>query len=334
VTFAVALASGVFLAHRYLSIDFLAAQETKLRQIYASAPGLVLGATFLIYVAVTGLSLPGATLMTLVIGWFFGFWLALIVVSFASTSGATLAFLLSRYFLREAIQTRFTVQLAKVNEAFDREGVFYLFTLRLIPAVPFFVLNAVMGLTKIRTRTYWWVSQLGMLAGTGVYVYAGATLPSLHQIADPSLMRVTDIADWDLFTRRLREARGDTPAAEIAARLSKQDRALLAGELTAAERLRLTKSLNSMLAFDDLALTSAWHSGREMNLSVSRQRQRDKLRTSINRSVLVFAFPDVVLPPQPILNGRLLLAFAMLGLFPLIVKTLLGRFRSEEAPPG
>ncbi|MFP6765908.1 MAG: TVP38/TMEM64 family protein, partial [Planctomycetaceae bacterium] len=268
-----------------------------------------------------------------VIGWFFGFWWALFVVSFASTTGATLAFLLSRYFLRETIQTRFAGQLAKMNEALDREGVFYLFTLRLIPVVPFFVLNAVMGLTRIRTRTYWWVSQFGMLAGTSVYVYAGATLPSLHQITDPSLLRVTDIADWDVFAKRLRAGSADPPAAEIVTRLPQEDRALLEGDLTADDRLRLTKSMNTILTSEDLALMSIWQSSLGMKLSVDRQKQRERQRTAFNRSALVFAFPDVVLPPQPILNRQLLLAFVLLGLFPLIVKKLLERFRPEATAP-
>ncbi len=201
---AVALISGLVLAYFFLSIDFLASQETKLRQAYAAAPALVLAGAFLIYVVATGLSLPGAAIMTLVIGWFFGFWRALLVVSFASTAGATLAFLLSRYFLRDSIQNRFGGQLKKFNESLDREGAFYLFTLRLIPAVPFFVINVVMGLTKIRTGTYWWVSQVGMLAGTCVYVYAGTAIPIRNQIADPSLMRCTEVSYWAPFAPTLR----------------------------------------------------------------------------------------------------------------------------------
>ena len=122
-------------------------------------------------------------------GWYFGLAPAVILVSFASTSGATIAFLLSRYLFRDAIQTRFRDQLAKFNQALQREGAFYLFTLRLIPAVPFFVINVVMGLTPIRTLTFWWVSQVGMLAGTIVYVYAGSTIPSLAHLADPSQVR-------------------------------------------------------------------------------------------------------------------------------------------------
>ena len=122
--------------------------------------------------------------MSLVIGWYFKLLRGTILVSFASTTGATMAFLLSRYLFRDAIQRKFGERLAVFNEALDREGAFYLFTLRLIPAVPFFVINVVMGLTRISTRTFWWVSQLGMLAGTLVYVYAGSQVPDLQTLAE------------------------------------------------------------------------------------------------------------------------------------------------------
>jgi uncharacterized membrane protein YdjX (TVP38/TMEM64 family) len=112
------------------------------------------------------------------------------VVSFASTAGATMAFLLSRFLFRDAIERRFGERLDKFNLALQREGPFFLFTLRLIPAVPFFVINAVMGLTPIRTWTFWWVSQLGMLAGTTVYVYAGSSVPSLQTLADAGINAV------------------------------------------------------------------------------------------------------------------------------------------------
>ncbi len=151
---------------------------------------LVYGLALLVYVVVTGLSLPGATVLTLVYGWYFGFIRGVVLVSFASTMGATLAFLLSRFLFRDAIQRRFGDRLAKFNEALEREGPFFLFTLRLIPAVPFFVINAVMGLTPIRTRTFWWVSQLGMFAGTIVYVYAGSSVPSLRTLSDNGINAV------------------------------------------------------------------------------------------------------------------------------------------------
>lgn len=167
-----------------LKLENLARHEAQLKQLQAEHPLLVYGAAFAIYVAVTGLSLPGAAGMTLVYGWYFGFLRALVLVSFASTAGATVAFLLSRYLFREAIQQKFGQRLTTFNEALQREGAFYLFTLRLIPAVPFFVINVVMGLTSLPTRTFWWVSQLGMLAGTAVFVYAGSQVPDLQTLSD------------------------------------------------------------------------------------------------------------------------------------------------------
>lgn len=167
-----------------LSLDHLAVRETVLRQYQEEHPVLVYGIAFLVYVAVTGLSLPGAAGLTLLFGWYFGFWRAVVLVSVSSTTGATLAFFLSRYLFRDFIQNRFGDRLAAFNKSLEREGAFYLFTLRLIPAVPFFVINVVMGLTPIRPRTYWWVSQLGMLPGTAIYVYAGSSVPNLAVLAD------------------------------------------------------------------------------------------------------------------------------------------------------
>ena len=167
-----------------LTFQNLAAKEAELRGFQQDHALLVYGVAFLMYVAVTGLSLPGATVLTLTCGWFFGFWRGGILVSFASTTGATVAFLVSRFLLRDSIQARFGDKLTTFNRALEREGAFYLFMLRLIPAVPFFVINVVMGLTPVRTRTYWWVSQLGMLPGTAVYVYAGASVPNLATLAE------------------------------------------------------------------------------------------------------------------------------------------------------
>ena len=167
-----------------LSLEYLATQEAALRDFQQRHPVLVYGAAFLVYVAVTGLSLPGALALTLLVGWFFGVLRGVVLVSFASTTGATLAFLLSRYLLRDSIQARFGDRLSTFNQSLEKEGPFYLFTLRLIPAVPFFVINVVMGLTPIRTLTFWWVSQLGMLPGTTVYVYAGSAVPSLAELAE------------------------------------------------------------------------------------------------------------------------------------------------------
>lgn len=182
-----AVASAVYVGYTQfgdqLSLEGLANKEAELRQFQQDHPVLVYGVAFTIYVAVTALSLPGATGMTLALGWFFGFWRSLVLVSFASTTGATLAFLLSRYLLRDSIQSKFGDRLASFNQALQDEGSFYLFTVRLIPAVPFFVINVVMGLTPIRTMTYWWVSQIGMLPGTAVYVYFGSSFPDLKTLA-------------------------------------------------------------------------------------------------------------------------------------------------------
>ncbi len=168
----------------YLSLEGLAARESKLRDFQAQHPSIVYGVAFLVYVAVTGLSLPGAAGLTLVYGWYFDFLPALVVVSFASTTGATVAFLVSRFLLRDAVQDKFGERLSSFDHHLQREGAFYLFTLRLIPAVPFFVINLVMGLTPVKTRTFWWVSQLGMLPGTTVYVYAGSRVPNLMVLAE------------------------------------------------------------------------------------------------------------------------------------------------------
>lgn len=170
--------------HDTLTLQNLAAKEAELRGFQQDHALLVYGVAFLVYVAVTGLSLPGATVLTLTCGWFFGFWRGVVLVSFASTTGATVAFLVSRFLLRDSIQTRFGEKLTTFNRELEREGAFYLFMLRLIPAVPFFVINVVMGLTPIRTRTYWWASQLGMIPGTAVYVYAGSSVPNLATLAE------------------------------------------------------------------------------------------------------------------------------------------------------
>ncbi|MEO2014219.1 MAG: TVP38/TMEM64 family protein [Fuerstiella sp.] len=168
-----------------LTLDTLAQRETELREYQQLHPILIYGLAFGVYVAVTGLSLPGAaTVLSLVYAWYFGLVRGIVLVSFASTMGATLAFLLSRYLLRETIQNRFGEKLKAFNRNLEEEGAFYLFTLRLIPAVPFFVINVVMGLTPMKTRTFWWVSQVGMFPGTIVFVYAGSSVPDLATLAE------------------------------------------------------------------------------------------------------------------------------------------------------
>jgi uncharacterized membrane protein YdjX (TVP38/TMEM64 family) len=178
-----------------LTLEALAARETQFRAYYAAHPVAFLVLAFLAYVVVTGLSIPGATAMSILYGWLFGFWRTLILVSFASTAGATIAFLLSRYLIGDLVQARYGQRLAATNAAIERDGAWYLLTLRLIPQVPFFVVNVAMGLTKLPVRTFWWVSQLGMLPGTIVYVLAGANAPSLRKIADQG---VASLLDWRL----------------------------------------------------------------------------------------------------------------------------------------
>ena len=176
-----------FIFFRYgdlLSLDNLAAKESELRGYQSDHPYLVYGVAFFIYVGVTGLSLPGAAGLTLVYGWYFGFWRGLVLISFASTIGATIAFLMSRYLLRDMVQSKFGDKLESFNQQLEKEGAFYLFTLRLIPAFPFFMINLVMGLTPLKARTYYWISQLGMLPGTAVYVYAGSRVPDLSTLAE------------------------------------------------------------------------------------------------------------------------------------------------------
>lgn len=187
VLFLSVLAFGLWAFGDRLSLSKLAAQESAFRQYQVDHPILVYLVAFLIYVTVTGMSFPGATAMTLLVGWLFGFWRGLVLVSFGSTTGATVAFLLSRYLLQQSINRRFGSRLESFNDALRREGAFYLFSLRLIPAVPFFVINAVMGLTPIRARTFFWVSQIGMLPGTAVYVYAGSSVPNLQTLADKGI---------------------------------------------------------------------------------------------------------------------------------------------------
>ncbi len=174
----VALVAAFFLLdlRQYVSLEFFHARRAAIDAYFAAHPVGTAAAFFAVYVAVTGLSLPGAAIMTLVGGAVFGLLWGTLLVSFASTLGATLAFLASRYLLRDWVQARFGEKLKPINEGVAREGAFYLFALRLVPAFPFFVINLVMGLTPIRTRTFYWVSQLGMLAGTVVYVYAGTEL--------------------------------------------------------------------------------------------------------------------------------------------------------------
>jgi pyruvate/2-oxoglutarate dehydrogenase complex dihydrolipoamide dehydrogenase (E3) component/uncharacterized membrane protein YdjX (TVP38/TMEM64 family) len=160
-------------------------------ELYQARPALVIGTYFVVYVAVTALSLPGAVILTLAGGAIFGLLTGTLIVSFASSIGATLAFLAARFLLRDSVQARLGARLAEIDKGVEKEGAFYLFTLRLVPLVPFFVINLLMGLTKMTAGTFYWVSQLGMLAGTVVYVNAGtqlAKIDSLQGILSPALI--------------------------------------------------------------------------------------------------------------------------------------------------
>ena len=189
-----ALAIGAFVAldlGRFLSVEALKASQADFAQLKAERPFTVAAVYFVLYVAATALSIPGATIITLAGGALFGLWQGLLIVSFASTIGATLAFLTSRFVLRDWVEAKFGSRLADINAGVDKEGAFYLFTLRLIPVVPFFLINLLMGLTRMKAFTFYWVSQLGMLAGTAVYVNAGtqlAQLDSLQGILSPALL--------------------------------------------------------------------------------------------------------------------------------------------------
>ncbi|MCL6250779.1 FAD-dependent oxidoreductase [Altererythrobacter sp. KTW20L] len=189
---ALALAAWfIFDLGQYLTLDTLKAQRDAMLGFYGANPALVLALFFLVYVLLTALSVPGAAIMTLAAGAIFGVATGTLLVSFASSIGATLAFLASRFLLRDWVQARFGARLKGINEGMERDGAFYLFSLRLVPVFPFFAVNLLMGLTPIRTWTYYWVSQVGMLLGTVVYVNAGtqlARIESLSDIASPGLL--------------------------------------------------------------------------------------------------------------------------------------------------
>ena len=170
----------VFDLGQYFTLDFIKSQQTSLQEFYQQNTALTILGFLGIYIVVTGASLPGAAIMTLAGGAIFGLFTGVIIVSFASSIGATLAFLVSRYLLRDSVQKKFDNNLKSINQGIDKDGAFYLFALRLVPAFPFFVINMVMGLTRLKTFTFYWASQLGMLAGTIVYVNAGTQLAQIE----------------------------------------------------------------------------------------------------------------------------------------------------------
>ncbi|EJL6700141.1 TPA: TVP38/TMEM64 family protein [Vibrio cholerae] len=169
---------------QYLTLDVAKAKQAELAN-YIDAHLLQAALIyFVVYVLLTAFSIPGATVVTLLGAALFGFWLSLLLASFASTIGATLAFLSSRFLLRDWVQTKFADKLQTINQGIERDGAFYLLSLRLIPIFPFFLINLVMGLTPISTWRYYWVSQLGMLPGTAVYLNAGTQLAEISSLGE------------------------------------------------------------------------------------------------------------------------------------------------------
>ena len=188
---AVIAAWFLFDLNRYFSFYYIQSQQAAWQQALTDNPLLIAGIFFGVYVLVTALSLPGAAVMTLAGGGLFGLVWDTVLISFASTIGATLAFLLARFVARDWVQQRFSEQLQTINKGIEAEGGFYLFSLRLIPAFPFFLINIVMALTPIKVWQFYWISQVGMLAGTIVYVNAGtqlAQLESMEGILSPTLI--------------------------------------------------------------------------------------------------------------------------------------------------
>lgn len=168
----------------YLTLEQLKSSQTQFQRLLSEYPLFLPAAFLVIYILVTALSLPGATIMTLAAGALFGLWQGLLLVSFASSIGATLAFLVARFLLRDTVKRRFEKRLKAIDRGVERDGPFYLFTLRLVPIFPFFIINLAMGLTKLKTWTFYWVSQVGMLPGTLVFVNAGTQLANIERVGD------------------------------------------------------------------------------------------------------------------------------------------------------
>ncbi|KAF3977576.1 MAG: FAD-dependent oxidoreductase [Methylococcales symbiont of Iophon sp. n. MRB-2018] len=199
----------VFDIHHYLSLEILKEQQLNIESYRSDNPVLAIVYYLLIYIAVTALSLPGATILTLAGGGVFGLLWGTVIVSFASTLGATLAFLAARFLLRDSINSHFSSRMKAIDAGIDKDGAFYLFTLRLVPIFPFFMINLTMGLTTLKLWRFYWVSQLGMLAGTVVYVNAGTQLAKINSLSDilsPALLgSFVLLGFFPLFAKRLIE---------------------------------------------------------------------------------------------------------------------------------
>lgn len=193
--------------HHYLTLDFIKASQTRYQEIYGQNPVGVIAAFVAFYIPAIALNLPGAAVMGLAAGALFGTLAGTIIISFASSIGAVLSCLLSRYLLRDWIQNRFGTGLKTINQGISNEGVFYLFSLRLIPVIPFFLINMAMGLMPMRLWTFYWVSQLGMLPGTAVVVNAGSQLSqieSMDSIVSPGfLISLAVLGLFPLISKKL-----------------------------------------------------------------------------------------------------------------------------------
>jgi uncharacterized membrane protein YdjX (TVP38/TMEM64 family) len=188
---AAAMVLRIYVLGDLLSLAAVKESQQRFVALYAEHGSAVIAVYMAIYIAVTALSLPGATVLTLAGGALFGLWTGIVIISFASSIGATLACFVSRYMLRGWVQNKFGDRLSVIDRGIAEDGTFYLFTLRLIPIFPFFMINLLMGLTKMPLKTFYWVSQLGMFAGTLVYVNAGKELgriDSLKGILSPGLI--------------------------------------------------------------------------------------------------------------------------------------------------
>lgn len=190
-----------------VSLASIKAGQQELLQQFSQSPLLFASLFFVVYLISAALSLPMATLLTVLAGGIFGFWPGLVLVSFASTLGATIAFLLSRFVFREYIQNRYMDSLQKINVGWQKDGPYYLLALRLVPAFPFFMVNLTMGILPVTMKQFYLLSQVGMLPGTAVYVYAGTELGKINTLADitsPSLLlALTLLGMFPLLTKRL-----------------------------------------------------------------------------------------------------------------------------------
>ena len=197
----------IFNLGEYFTLSYIKESQEKFQILYGEHRTAVIAGYMAVYILVTSLSLPGAAIMTLAGGALFGLVAGTVIVSFASTIGATLACFVSRFILRDWIQNKFGDKLKTVNEGVEKEGAFYLFTLRLIPVFPFWLINLVMGLTKMPLKTFYWVSQVGMLAGTIVYVNAGKELGKIESLSGilslPLILSFVLLGLFPIITKKL-----------------------------------------------------------------------------------------------------------------------------------